>query len=365
LIEVHADRSLAARRARAAGHVPLAYVGADVPRELVVAAGFLPLRLAGDPRVSLADERILGAGVDPVARTQLCNLLRQGRALFDRLILSHDGEGSVRLFHALRELQRCEPERALPELCFYDFLHRARASTQRYDRLRLQELVAVLERWSGRSLGERELAWALRDENEKHRLLRQLRALRAQLPARVRGAEALALIGASTALPTADFNALLERALHELGERVAVAGTRVFVTGSDWDHPAVYAAIEARGCVVVGEDHDWGDRAIRATPIAIGAGDTLSALAEHYLGVPPAARLASSAARARDTLRGATRARAERVLCVLREGDAAPAWDLPEQRARLAAGGLPFAVVPAQPYAGPHEASLIDALEAA
>ena len=325
LVEVYADRLQAVRRARASGLVPVAYVGSDVPRELVAAAGFLPLRIAGEPCESLVDEHILGTGVDPVARTQLCSILRLGGTLFDRLIVSHDGEGSLRLFHALRELRRWEPERPLPELHFFDFLHQARASTRRYDLQRLEELVAVLERWSGRRIGERELGRALAEEDEKHRLLRQLQALRTQVPVQVSGVEALAIVGASTALPASEFNALLEGALQELGQRAPIVGTRVFVTGSDWDHCSVYAAIEAQGCVVVGEDHDWGDRAIRSAPIAIASGEPLLALAESYLRAPPAGRGSSSVVRAQYTVQGALRAHAERVLCVLRAGDDAPA----------------------------------------
>jgi hypothetical protein len=33
----------------------------------------------------------------------------------------------------------------------------------------------------------------------------------------------------------------------------------VLVTGAPHETSALYATIEAAGCVVVGEDHDWGD----------------------------------------------------------------------------------------------------------
>jgi benzoyl-CoA reductase/2-hydroxyglutaryl-CoA dehydratase subunit BcrC/BadD/HgdB len=364
LIDRYARRHTAVEDVHASGLAPLPYLGVDVPRELIEAVGLSPLRLFGDPAQALEQERILGAGVDPMVRALLPGAFERARGLCPALILAHDGEGALRLFHALRYLARQHPERAYPEMYCFDLLHLPRSSTERYNRRRLAELVSALERWSGRSLQEASLRRAIDRENRKRSLLRQVQALRRSDATPLSGGEAVALIGACSVLPAAQSVGLLEQALVELRTRAPRRGCRVFVTGSDWDHPAPHATLEAQGALVVGEDLEHGDLSLRA-PLEPTGDDLLSDVASHYHRAPPTGRRYTGASRAQQTLQAALLARAERVVCVLRAGDPAPAWDVPEQRRLLHDAGLAFVVLAAQPYAGPSPAAARAALEAA
>ena len=186
------ERNAAAARWRAGGGTVVGYVGADVPRELIEAAGHFALRLASvdvDPRRA---DRILGPGVDEATRLLLAGLL-EGAYPIDRLVLCHDDDHTVRLYTALRMLE-------IPglDLWFLDLLHQPRASTDAYDRARLRELGA----WLGDTSS---LPDSIAAANRSRALGDRLAVLRRA--GGVSGADALALLGAGTALPTSVYAA--------------------------------------------------------------------------------------------------------------------------------------------------------------
>ncbi|MGB3441916.1 MAG: 2-hydroxyacyl-CoA dehydratase family protein [Actinophytocola sp.] len=316
-------------------------VGQDVPVELVVAAGAVPVRLAGKPGADVtAGETYLGAGVDRCTRSVLTRLLAGEYGRLDRLLVSRDCEASLRLFYAVRELRRVEPELGLPETYLVDVLHLPHWTTTRYNRVRFGELVTVLERWTGARLTEEAVAAAIGEYDEHRRLLRAVSALRRG--ARLTGVQALAAFGA--ALPVAEHNELL-RALPASGLGV-YSGRRVFLTGSSHDNPDVYRALEEAGFVVVGEDHDWGDL-LAMRPVAA---PTLDALVERYQYNGPTAARASIDDRAANTARAAVECGAELVVSYVRGNDDAPPWDFPAQAAALRAHGIPAVLVDRQEY---------------
>ncbi len=318
-LRTHYERRTAATEAwRAAGGGVVGCVGADVPRELVEAAGLHPLRLAPLPGVdaSVADA-ILGPGVEPSTRLILAGLLADAYPI-DYLLVCHDTEHAVRLYTSLRALGTS----AVP-LHFVDVLHGTRPSSARYVRDRLDDLAQVLAGWGASGSPEQAIAAA----NRSRALVAELGALRRA--GRVASADALAVLGAGTALRAEPFNALVADALGELAAGAPRPGRRVHVLGSAQDTLDVYAALDALDCVVVGEAHAWGE--------ALYAGrvdehpDPLVALAEHY------------GARRTPDADGA-----ELALAWIRSGDDALAWSLPSARRRL---GLPVVAVDGQPHA--------------
>jgi benzoyl-CoA reductase/2-hydroxyglutaryl-CoA dehydratase subunit BcrC/BadD/HgdB len=344
LLRVAADRTAAAH---AAGPPVVGYVGADVPVELLTAAGYLPLRLAGDPDApSDTGEKILGRGVDPVARSVLTRLLDGGYGPLAALVVSRDCEASLRLFYAVRELHRTGDAPALPPVHLVDVLHLPHRSTTAYVLAKVRELRAQVAHWSGHDVTDDALAAAVAAHDRVRTLLGRVAALRRVRPARLTGTQALAVVAATTALPpdraAALLDGLLAQALPE------VTGTRVFLTGSSHDHPGVYTALEEAGLLVVGEDHDWGDllHHRRVDPPPDPALLEL-ALAERYQHNGPTAARASIARRAAHTAAAARACGAEALLAYARVRDDAPRWDFPAQRA---ATGLPAVLLEHQPY---------------
>jgi benzoyl-CoA reductase/2-hydroxyglutaryl-CoA dehydratase subunit BcrC/BadD/HgdB len=349
LTALAADRTAVAREWSAAGRPVAGYVGADVPVEVLTAAGFLPVRLTGDPDAPWdTGDRYLGRGLDPVARSVLTRLLDGAYGPLSALVVSHDCESSLRLFYAVRELHRTEPGIGLPPVHLVDVLHLPHRTTTRYVLAKIRQLRAQVERWTGGPVTDEDLAAAVTAHDRVRALLGQVADLRRRRPARLTGTQALAVVAATTALPPDRATGLLEALLAEADPLPEAVGTRVFLTGSSHDHPSVYTALEEAGLLIVGEDHDWGDL-LHHRLVAPPPDPALLelALAERYQHNGPAAAAASIRQRAAHTAAAARACGAEALLSYVRVHDDAPRWDFPAQRA---ATGLPAALVDHQPY---------------
>jgi benzoyl-CoA reductase/2-hydroxyglutaryl-CoA dehydratase subunit BcrC/BadD/HgdB len=339
---------------RDAGGLVVGCVGADIPHELVAAAGMLPVRLRGEGRPSALAEEILGPRVDPSVRLILAGLL-EGRPPVDFLLVSHESDSTVRLFTSLRVLARDEPPPPLPEFAIVDLLHLPTETTAAYDLGRLLELRALLEGWSGRTLTEENLEGAVVQGNQTRSLLAGLSELRRTNPARLSGSDALAVLGAGTVLDAPSYNALLHDLLADPGPAPPPA-RRVYLTGSAHDSAAVYRAIEADGSTVVGEDHGSGE--------AIGDGliaenrDPLAAIAARYHAGSALALRNDPDARAARAAADAAVAGADVVLSWIRTGDDALAWGVPALKGALAERGIPLVVLEHRDLGVPAEAEL-------
>ncbi|MEV4150802.1 2-hydroxyacyl-CoA dehydratase family protein [Amycolatopsis sp. NPDC049691] len=313
------------------------YVGADVPVELITAAGLLPLRLAGKPGVDHAlGDRYLGGGVDPVARSILTRILTGDYGPLEAIVVSRDCEASLRLFYALRELHRVEPALGLPPVRLVDVLHLPHHTTTRYVHAKIAQLREWLGRWH--PIGDDDLAAAITAHDTLRRSLGRLAGLRRAN--RLSGTRFLGIVAETTRLPVTDAIALVDGV--SAGPR-ETEGTRLFLTGSSHDGPGVYETLEHNGFLVVGEDHDWGELLFARTCAA----PTELALAERYQYNGPAAPRASIRQRAAHTAAAARACGAEVLLSYARVHDDAPPWDFPEQRA---ATGLRAVLAERQPY---------------
>jgi benzoyl-CoA reductase/2-hydroxyglutaryl-CoA dehydratase subunit BcrC/BadD/HgdB len=342
----YADPFAAARDAEGCA---VGYVGTDVPRELVAAAGLLPIRLrAVGPASPLADD-VLGLRVDAPVRRALGALL-DGTLPVDFLVVSHESDSTVRLFTSLRALARDDPSR-FPPFEFVDLLHLPTQTTADYNLGRVRELATVLETWTGRTIDGAAVRVAVAEADETRRLLRGVIALRRG--GLLSGSDALAVVGATTAMPAAAVNPLLEALLEETDVPLPAPRRRVYLTGSAHESDAVYRAIEADGSLVVGEDHGFGEAL--ADGAVGGADDGLAA----YYGLRSALALRNDPdARAERIAREAAAAGADVVLAWIRTGDDALAWGLPALRRELA---IPLAVLEHRGL----EAPAADELEAA
>lgn len=313
------------------------YVGADVPVELITAAGLRPLRLTGKPgEDSTLGDRYLGRGVDPVARSILTRILTEDYGPLEAIVVSRDCEASLRLFYALRELHRVEPALGLPPVRLVDVLHLPHHTTTRYVHAKIAQLREWLGRW--RPIGDDDLAAAVTAHDTLRRSLGRLADLRRAN--RLSGTRFLEVVAATTALPVTEAIALVDGVSADPRE---TEGVRLFLTGSSHDCPDVYEALERNGFLIVGEDHDWGELLFARTCAA----PTELALAERYQYNGPSAPRASIRQRAAHTAAAARACGAEVLLSYARVHDDAPPWDFPEQRA---ATGLPAVLAERQPY---------------
>ncbi len=350
LARAYAERDRAALEWKARGGQVVGCMGSDVPEELLMAAGLLPIRVCGNPDADpAAADRYIERAFDPLIRSQFAEIVVHGAYRhLDHLVVSKSCDQHVRVFYYLRALRQMEPNAPVPDLYFIDLLHTRYRTSALYNRDRVRDFRKVIEGWCGGPIPAEALAGAMATANENRRLLRELAGLRAPEAPRVSGVEALQVIGASMFLPREEHSRLLRAFLAEAKGRPPLGGVRLFMTGSAQDHTRFYEQVESYGGVVVAEDHDWGNR--HGEGEVDERGDPIDAIVDRYHLRTPSASRASISARVRALVGGVRASGAQGVIAFIYQKDDAPAWDYPEERRVLEAQGIPMLIVDDQPY---------------
>jgi benzoyl-CoA reductase/2-hydroxyglutaryl-CoA dehydratase subunit BcrC/BadD/HgdB len=357
LIAIYRDRGAAARAWKAAGGKVVAYVSSSAPEELIAAAGFLPYRLSGDPEAGfealgryyypLADKSVPGSRVMSLEFiNSIMQLVFVGRFDFaDVLVIPYARKAILALYGHFSAAKEAFPELNIPELYLLDRTITPFYAGGLYNRDRIFDFKAKLETWAGAPVADAALAGAIAEGNETRRLLAELNGLRAE--AKVAGAEALAIFGASRFMPKAEFNRLLAAALPDLAARPSRPGPKLFVSGSPLDNVSLYEVIEGCGATVVGESHDWG-APMADLPVRT-AGDPTEAVAERFHKSPPDLIFPLDAAVA-DRVARVKACGADGAVCHVYRHDDHELFDVPAKRAALEAAGVPTLYLQEQPY---------------
>jgi len=129
---------------------------------------------------------------------------------------------------------------------------------------------------------------AIKVSNEKRRLQRKLYNLRKKEKPPITGAESLAVMVAGTAMPAERYNKLLTELLDELGQSEGNSAyrARLMVIGGILDDPAYMEVLEDLGGLVVTDSSCFGTR-IMWEDIDEDANDPIAALARYYVADRP------------------------------------------------------------------------------
>lgn len=344
------QRFLAAKEWKENGGKVVGYIGPDVPEEMLLAAGFFPLRVTGDPwgSTALAD-RYMEPVFDAMVRSIFNRLLDGTYAFLDHLVIANSADALVRLFYYLREVKRIEPDLGIPDFYFLDIIHTRFRTSALYNRDRFREFERRLVAWSGREISDDAYAEAIAVCNENRRLLQEVALLRVVDPPRVSGADALQIIGAAVLTVKKEHNKLLRQFLSEANELPKRSGARLFLDGTSVDSVQFYEIAESCGCTVVAETTDWGNRYFDGL---VNESDApFEAIVDRYHLRAPSPSKASVSARVEYCVRKALEAKAQGVIFFILESDDAPSWDYPEQRKALEQLGIPTLCIDRQPYA--------------
>jgi len=364
LREHYRQRDRAAREWKTAGGKVVGYLCDNVPEELIMAAGFLPYRLSGDPSLGTeALERYVQPFAAPFsARNRgvsfvdsILEALLSGTFDFlDYLIVPHTRKTIQAFYRELALAKTAHPELALPEVFYLDRAYTPFYASEVFNRQALVELKSQLEVWSGHSIVDGALAEAIEVTNAGRRLLREVSERRGADPPGMTGVDALQVIATSFFMPKRDHNRLLTSLLERppsppaLSHRERGLSARLFVGGSPQDHLQLYELIESCGAIVVAEDHCWGTRCGEA--LADTRMPAFEALADRYHRTPacsidfPMARVVD-----RCVARACT-ARVDGALFFVFEGDGVHIWDTPDEVAALDGKGVPSLHLKQQPY---------------
>ena len=342
-------RDLAAREWKYRGGKVAGYFCDSVPEEMILAAGFFPLRISGDPGggTELAD-RYTEPFYEPDVRSMF-NMLLSGRYDFlDFLIIPYSRDAILALYYHLDKVQQIDPALKFHERYLFDIPRTRFWLSSLYMRDRVRELKKKLEEWSGKEISNKSLSRAIATGNENKMLLKEVAALRAAEPPCISGVESLQIIGSSTFMLKEEHNKLLRQFLKETDGLPARDGVRLFVEGSPIDNLQLYELVESFNATIVGEDNCWGNR-YSDDQIDLSL-DPLEAIAERYHLKSPCPRMHFMDKRTDYCLQSAVEAKAQGALFFFLEWDNAPAWEYPDQKEALEGKGIPTICFEMQKY---------------
>jgi benzoyl-CoA reductase/2-hydroxyglutaryl-CoA dehydratase subunit BcrC/BadD/HgdB len=343
------QRDLAARQWKESGGQVAGYFCDKVPEEMILAAGFFPLRISGDP---WGDTEAVDKYTEPFYEgfvRSMFNMLLTGRYDFlDFLIIPHSRDTIVSLYGMLLEIQEINPDLKLPDFYLFETLHTKFFLTELYNRDRMRELKKKLEEWSGKEMSSESLSRAIAIGNENRMLLKKVADLRAAEPPRISGVEALQIIGSSVLMLKEEHNKLLSQFLQKSDDLPARDGVRLFVTGSPLDNLQFYEVVESCKATIVAEDNCWGNR--YSDNLISTSLDALEAIADAYQNKAPCTWAYPMSLRAEYCRQKAVEAKAQGAIFYISEFDYAQIWDFPDQKKALEEKGIPTICFKDQKY---------------
>ena len=317
----------------------------SVPVELVRAAGFLPVFARGRGTPTPAADRVLEPDLFPNRLRQLVEAaLTERLADVAAIVLPRSSDPDYKCFLYLRELVRRGIAKHLPPVLLFDLLHSDAPDARAYNAGRARDLSARLTSLAGRRLqDDDDLRETIASANRARAAARRLTALRGARP-RIAGTDVLPLLGAFWQLAPERYAALANTATDVLAQGLPLERCRVVVAGVPVDAPAIHAAIEAEGAVVVAELSPFGGCNARED-VEI-ADDPFLSLANHCGRESIDARLPVNALMHKlDDLLDAAQA----VVLSQPPDDASFGWDYPRVRELLARRATPHTVLTGDP----------------
>ena len=323
--------------------MPIAGVTSNtVPSELLRAAGFFPLMLNPPRGPAAYADHFMEVGVFSARIRGIFHGITAGLWPFLKLvIIPRTSEQEHKLYLYLREIARQGLGKSVPEVYLYNLLHSRSAETEEYGFERTRDLKKHLEQLAGRSIEAADLARCVCESNQARVAIRSLLNLREGTEPRLRGTEALSLIGAAYFMDHAAYAQLAAEAGAEMEERPPARGARLLIKGTPLHHTGLHQAIESHGAVVVAEDDWWGSRCL-GEPIAADADMVRSIFDAYYRGTSGPRAFPPEMA---DKWFFEAAAKADGVVFYLPPEDDVLGWDYPALRAALAQRGIPSLLV--------------------
>jgi benzoyl-CoA reductase subunit C len=314
----------------------IGWICSYTPEELILAAGFNPVRLSAEEKPGEGAEAYLPPNICPY----VCSLLDAGRA------------GGFDNLHGVVFVLSCDAMRRLadiwsayfktPAVYRLDVPRRSDHLAEEFYIEQLQRLRVFLEERAGRKIADADVASAILTLNLTRKLIGKIAALRKKPRPPLSGAEFFALARAAMSSDKERFNAEAERFIRQIGTSDLKADglPRLLLGGCIVDTGRLIGQVEESGAVVVAEETCTGLR--HYDGLVDTALEPLRGLARRYLQRAPCPRMAGAADRVERLVGLAKEYQADGVVfhtlkfCDLGQSD------LPRVRARLEKEGLPL-----------------------
>lgn len=334
------DREKGLRQWKKEGKEVVGQLGYDVPDELIIAADMLPVRIYADPNKKLDNtDKYLEYAFDPVVRAQFEKLVDGTyKNQIDYLAASNSTDVIIRVYVYLREIIRSEPEVPVPPVAFIDWLFTRNRMYQERNEQTMQLFRRQMETWAEHSIDDAKIRNAAEICNANRAALREMAELRHGKEVRINGSEALVIIGSAFFMERQEHTRLVKLLLEDAKSWPVIDNPRIYITGSAQESTELYELIENAGGVIVGEDHDWGDRFFaRDMPTDI---DPIKAIVDRYMLREFSSKKAFVSQRVDALNRGVKETDAQAVLFYMNIYEEAASWDYPSQKASLEDQGI-------------------------
>jgi bcr-type benzoyl-CoA reductase subunit C len=324
---------------------------ADVPEELVHAAGLLPFTILGTNLPIRHAASQLPDNCCSLDRSNLELVLTYAKDFFGGFILPQVDDTSQHLSDIWRRSVPCD--------YFESFLiprQVNRPSARSWLRDEIRRLKGSLERVTGRAITDEALRKSIHLYNENRSMLRDLYEKARQSPSLLSNRERFETIKSSMFYPKEEHNDLLRRLLSSMpdkGENVSGEGSsgkgessplRLILSGVVWEPPEILSILDESGALVVGDDLCEGTRYIEAdVPVE---GHPMDALVERHFKKGPFSPIHDEGEKILgNLLRLARDGNADGILYIHIKFNESQDYDLPDLKRALDKEGIPMLVL--------------------
>jgi benzoyl-CoA reductase/2-hydroxyglutaryl-CoA dehydratase subunit BcrC/BadD/HgdB len=345
----YANRFAYAQEWKAQGKKVVGYLCNCVPEEMIIAAGFLPYRISGDPTKPILPGAKKGMRPKDENLASMLSMLFGGDYSFlDYLIVPRSKSNIDAIYGVLNMEKKKNPESPIPELYNYKRTQTTFTTALEYDWKSIMRLKAKLEEWAGKEITDEALKDAIAVCNETRALLKQLEAKRTEEALPISGTDALQMIAPAMFIEKREYNKLLKEALDNLPDNSGAGKVRAFVGGGPKDNIQLYELIESCGTTIVGEDHCWGNR-YSDDLVDETITDPMYAIFKRYIYLKGCPYVFPIQSRIDYCANSAKKAKADIAVFYCLENDT-QAWDVPEEKKAVEALGIKAIYFAKQPY---------------
>ena len=325
------DPLAAGRTHHQEGGTVIGYVGSEVPVELIIAAGSMPLQLSGlIPSGSKLADKYLEASFEPSVKVLTDEYLHGNLDFLKYIILPRSSDSAQRLYYYLCELRRSKAANG-PEPLIYDLAKIPRETSRVYSEhstLRLASEIGTIEA---------DLPKAISRRNQRRWLFDALNSARIR-QRNMQGSFIDCIYRASDLCDADSFDTELSDWLENNHGNTRIRGPGILLCGSTPPDERLHRAVEKGGGNVISEFGDFPSFGAQM-PVIPDKG-SISDIAGHYYSLNHGPR--SFADRSRLTLYFAQDAKVDGVIQWLIEEEETLVWEVPWQIKALEAAGIPF-----------------------
>lgn len=318
-----------------AGAPKMGWLCSYTPLEILLAAGFQPVRITGHTGAVQKADGLMHPNMCQFVRACLDAAVDGAYSTFEGAVFVNSCDAMRRLADAWRKYTDAKFVHMI------DLPKGAGDADAAYLRHEFEKLRRALESAFGIEVSNPVIKQAVKLYNTSRSLYHEMNALRTDAPPRVSGREAWNMAGLFNNTPPAVWNqamkALLEQKRADAPPAV-LARPRVILAGSPAHNPEFAGFVEDCGLDVVFEDMCTGSRFF---DVSVGnAADPLLDLARGYLQKPPCARMMTMDKRAEAMIDRARAMGARGVVHHALKFCDTVLYDAPELKRRLEAAGL-------------------------